>query len=255
MTASPEPLIASQSKLDMHFRRTGDILAAAVDISVKVRIEVDRPLSHIVGGLTGAGCEFIPRNRGLRVPVAPLLHLQQGLWAWLGYQEEWDEARQYFKIRRFSFRSVGLTIHFGLKNDVFKPQMFRAEWAGWAKWSGVDYSFQTADAGHPHWQFDALDSLPDADLAQRATMLRSLLEAKAEPEIREFSPQLPNSDVRDMVTTQKLSRIHFASAAAWWKSAPHDEHAHGPANLADVENWVRRSLDYVRLELKRLQAE
>ncbi len=253
--ASPEPLIASQSKLGMHFRQTGEILAAAVDISAKVQIEVDWGLSRIVGGLNGAGCEFIIRNRGLRVPVAPQLHLQQGLWAWLGYHEEWDEVRRNRNIRRFSFRSVGLTIHFGWKNDSFKPQMFRAEWAGWAKWSGVDYSFQTADAGHPHWQFDALDSLPDADLAERAATLRSLLEAEAEPEIREFSPQLPTADVRDVVTAQKLSRIHFASAAAWWKSAPHDEHAHGPTNLADVENWVRRSLGYVRLELKRLQAE
>ncbi|MCH9019034.1 MAG: hypothetical protein IIA73_01520 [Proteobacteria bacterium] len=252
MTALPAPLNATQSKLVMHFQRTGVILAAAVDISVNVRVDVDWALPTIVGGLNGAGCEFIPRNRGLRVPVALLLQLQQGLWAWLGYREEWDEERRIRDIRRFSFRSVGLTIHFGLKNDVFKPQMFRAEWAGWAKWSGVEYSFQAADAGHPHWQFDALDSLPDADLAERAATLRSRLKAEAEPEVHEFSPQLPNTDVRDMVSAQKLSRIHFASAAAWWKSAPHDEHAHSPADLADVENWVRRSLDYVSLELKRL---
>ena len=224
----PAPLIKTQSQLEMHFQRTGDILAATVDLSAKVQIEVDWALSRIVGGLRGVGCEFIPRNRGLRVPVAPLLHLQQGLWAWLGYQEEWDEERPNRKIRRFSFKSVGLTIHFGWKNNVFKPQMFRAEWAGWAKWSGVDCSFQTADAGHPHWQFDAHDSLPDAELAQRAAALRSRLEADAEPEIREFSPELLDADVRDVVTAQKLSRIHFASAAAWWKSAPHDEHAHGP---------------------------
>ncbi len=252
MTALPKPLITTQPKLGMHFGRTGDILAAAVDISVKVRIEVDGPLSRIVGGLNGTGCELIPRNRGLRVPVAPMLHLQQGLWAWLGYQEEWDEERPNHNIRRFSFRSVGLTIHFGWKNDEFKPQMFRAEWAGWAKWRGVDYSFQTADAGHPHWQFDALDSLPDDDLAARAEKLRSRLEAEPDPEVHEFSPQLPNAYFRDIVMAQKLIRFHFASAAAWWKSVPHDEHAHGPVDLADVENWVRRSLDYVRLELKRL---
>ncbi len=29
-------------------------------------------------------------------------------------------------------RSVGLSVHFGIKNNIFKPQMFRAEWAGWA---------------------------------------------------------------------------------------------------------------------------
>ncbi len=85
-------------------------------------------------------------------------------------------------------------------------------------------------------------------------MLRSFLQSDAEPEIREFSPQLPDADVRDVVTAQKLSRMHFASAAAWWKSAPHDEHAHGPVNPTDVENWVQRSLDYVTCELQRLLA-
>ena len=248
----PVPLIATQSELEMHFRQTGVIMAAAVETSVKVGVDVDWALPNIVGGLNGAGCEFIPRNRGLRVPVAPMLHLQQGLWAWLGYQEEWDEGRRNRKIRRFSFRSVGLTIHFGWKNDTFKPQMFRAEWAGWAKWRGIDYSFQAADAGHPHWQFDALDSLLDDDHAERAAVLRSLLKAEPEPEVHDFSPQLPNTDVRDIVTAQKLSQFHFASAAAWWKAAPHNEHAHGPADLADVENWVQCSLDYVRLELQRL---
>jgi hypothetical protein len=187
--------------------------------------------------------------------VVPLLYLEQGLWAWLGYQEEWDEEQQNRKTRKFSFRSVGLTIHFGWKNDLFKPQMFRTEWAGWAKWREDEFSFQAADAGHPHWQFDALESLSDDELAERADILRDLLEVPEESDIREFSPQLPDADVRDMVTHQKLSRMHFASAAAWWKSAPHDEHAHGPTNIADVENWVRRSLAYVRGELKRLQVE
>jgi hypothetical protein len=88
MTALSAPLITTQPKLGMHFARTGDVLAAAVDISVKVGVGVDWALSTVEGGLNGAGCEQISRNRGLRVPVAPMLHLQQGLWAWLGYKEE-----------------------------------------------------------------------------------------------------------------------------------------------------------------------
>jgi hypothetical protein len=145
-------------------------------------------------------------------------------------------------------------VHFGWKNDLFKPQMFRAEWAGWADWGGNSYGFQAANAGHPHWQFDALESLPDAHAAERATMLRDLLSEAVEPEVRDFSPQLASSDVRDVVTAQKISRIHFASAAAWWKPAPHDEHAHGPVTARDVESWVQRSLEYLNTELERLQA-
>ena len=62
--ASPAPLIASKSKLDMHFKRTGKILADSVEISENVGVGVDWELSTIEGGLNGAGCESISRTRG-----------------------------------------------------------------------------------------------------------------------------------------------------------------------------------------------
>jgi hypothetical protein len=73
--------------------------------------------------------------------------------------------------------------------------------------------------------------------------------------MHEFSPQLAEDEVRDAVSVQKISRMHFASAAAWWKPAPHNEHAHGPGRVADVENWVRCSMNYVNAELGRLQTD
>ena len=246
------PLIVNESKLRMHFKQSDAILASAVHSSAQLQIGTEFFHSGVTGGLYGPGCELIPRNRGRRVPVAPLLCLGQGLWVWLGYHEEWYGEQPNRRIRRYSFRSVGLSIHFGWRNNVFKPQMFRAEWAGWARWGGGDYRFQAGNAGHPHWQFDALDSITDDDHSQRAVELLRRLKAEGEPEIRDFSPQLSDVDVRDFVTSQKVSRIHFASAAAWWKSPPHGEHMHGPANLADIESWVRRSLDYIKLELERL---
>jgi hypothetical protein len=238
----PDALIVTEARLKTHFTRIAHVLDAAVDLDVVVNLEVDWDVLPVVGGISGKGCEFIFRNRGLRVPIAPFLHLRQGLWAWLGYREEWDSERPNRQLRRFSFRSSSLTVHFGWKNDLFKPQMFRAEWAGWAKWGGIDYCFQAANAAHPHWQFDALESLPDADAVERTAILRELL--GTETTVREFNPQLAQEDVRDLVTAQKLSRIHFASAAAWWKAAPHNDHAHGPTSEADVESWVRSSLDY-----------
>jgi hypothetical protein len=42
--------------------------------------------------------------------------------AWLGYREEWADERPNRNVRRFSFRSVGLTIHFGWKNDLSLPK-------------------------------------------------------------------------------------------------------------------------------------
>ena len=246
------PLVATHSKLLAHFQQSGSILAAAVDTSAQLQVEHEFVHPRVIGGLIGSGCEFVTRNRGRRAPVAPFLHLSEGLWVWLGYHEEWQEEHRIGGVRRFSFRSVGLSIHFGPRNHAFKPQMFRAEWAGFAKWRGTEYSFQAADAAHPHWQFDALDSLPDSSMSQRAAELLNRLKAEASPEIREFSPHLSEFDVRDMVTIQKISRIHFASAAAWWEASPHAKHAHSPTDLADIQNWVRHSLEYIKLELTRL---
>ena len=245
-------VIVNESRLQMHFRQSGRILASAVHRSAQLQVEADFVNSGVIGGLYGPGCERISRNRGRSASVAPLLCLGQGLWVWLGYHEEWAGERPNRRIRRYSFRSVGLSIYFGLRNNVLKPQMFRAEWAGWARWGRGDYSFQAGNAGHPHWQFDALDSVPDDNVSERATQLLSRLKARTEPEIREFGRQLADVDVRDFVAAQKLSRIHFASAAAWWKPSPHGEHVHGPGNLADIENWVRGSLDYIKVELERL---
>ena len=89
-------------------------------------------------------CEPVQRNRGARVQVAPLLQLEQGLWVWLSYREEWANERPVGGRRRFSFRAGSITVHFGWKQDLFKPQMFRAEWAGWAKWDNREYGFQAA---------------------------------------------------------------------------------------------------------------
>ena len=246
------PLLATYSKLLSHFQETGDILAAAVHSSVQAQLETDFVHPRAITALSGSGCEFIPRNRGRPTPVAPLLHVRDGLWVWLGYHEEWDEQRRVRNVRRFSFRSVGLSFHFGIRNNVFKPQMFRAEWAGWVQWAGSDYGFQASGAAHPHWQFDALDSLPDETLSERAKEILSRLKNDAPSAVHDFSPSLSDPDVRDMVSVQKLSRIHFASAAAWWAPSPQNTHVHGPTDVSDIQGWIRHSLDYIKLELARL---
>lgn len=249
----PKPLITTEAQLTTHFQRLEKIFESVCDISVQPQITVDSALSPVVAGLTGPGCEFVARNRGPRVPVAPLLYLHGGLWSWLSYREEWDGDEGSSRTRKLAFRTASITVYFGWRNDVFKPQMFRAEWSGWTRWDGVHHSFQAGDAGHPHWQFDAFDSLLDQASAERAALLRELLNDQAEGEVQEFSPQLANADVRDVVTSQKVSRIHFASAAAWWKPAPHDRHAHGPERLQDVQSWAQRSVRYLKGELEKLQ--
>ena len=249
-----EPLLASAADLQRHFSAVARVLNKAVDVSAIARLGFSPDTDPAIAGLEGEGCELVARNRGGRTQVAPLVELERELWAWLGYREEWAHEPGRGG-RRYSFRSLSLTIHFGARGDLFKPQMFRAEWSGWARW-GIDnrYGFQAGDAGHPHWQFDALDSLTDQEAMDRAVQLRQEIRSGPREGPREFGAPRPESDMRDIVTSKPLSRVHFASAAAWWKPPPQNGHAHQPARLFDLEVWVDHALSYMRVELGRLQA-
>lgn len=46
------------------------------------------------------------------------------------------------------------------------------------------------------------------------------------------------SDVKDLTTTQEFARIHFASAAAWWKPVPYNAHAHSPETTAEIQKMA-----------------
>lgn len=242
-----KPLTVSASHLNQHFSATKHLFADA--LSSPVTVEVDQNTTPIVAALSGAECERIERNRGMgSVAVAPMQKIRDDLWSWLSYREEWERAERD-KLR---FRSASLTIYFGLKADRFKPQMFRLEWSGWADWKAGTLGFQASNAGHPHWQFDALESLSDNERVERANILRDLLRENTEDNVQEFAPQMPSSDVRDLVSMQSISRIHFPSAAAWWQKPPHGFHAHSPENSVDIRNWLEKSLDYISTELDRL---
>lgn len=251
----PQPLTVTRATLETHLGQIAEILGAVVDIDAQIEIQVDWNVSPAVVALAGDGCERIARNRGRSgVQVAPVRQLGRGLWVWLSYREEWAYDRQVAGRQSFTFRSASMTVHFGLRFDEYKPQMFRAEWAGWADWDGVDFSYQAGDAAHPHWQFDALESLSDAGATERAALLREILADGDREGVRDFAPQLPTDDVRDLVSHQQLSRIHFASAAAWWKAPPHCDHTHSPERVRDLQVWLRRSLSYLHSELDRLEA-
>jgi len=156
------------------------ILNVYVDPSAKAKLEADWNVIPLVAGLVGKGCEATSRNRGSDIQVAPMLLLDSGLWAWIGYHEEWDAENPAGVTRRFSFRSVCLTVYFGYLNVLYKPQMFRAEWAGWARWNQTDFSYQAGNAAHPHWQFDALESLKRDEVEKRAAVSMAVLRSEAQ---------------------------------------------------------------------------
>ncbi|MDE2781321.1 MAG: hypothetical protein OXK77_00040 [Gemmatimonadota bacterium] len=115
---------------------------------------------------------------------------------------------------------------------------------------------EAGGTGDPHWHFDAVESLTRDDARERAAEYLSILKIEEEEtEAQDFSPQsVEPGDVRDLVSMQELSRMHFPSAAAWWKGTAMDSHVHSPGSVTEIQIWVDRTLKYVVRELARLQA-
>ncbi|MED5546009.1 MAG: hypothetical protein VYD90_12220 [Pseudomonadota bacterium] len=247
-----KPFRVPETDIGHHFAQVENILRGVVDPSVQLALNVDQLETKIVAGLTGGGLEVANRNRGGNsVRMAPLLHLRDGLWAFLGYQEEWSRMPDK-RSKALFFRSSSIGIHFGYRNMDPKPQIFRAEWAGF-DFKGGTYRFQGGLAGHPHWQFDVLESLLSDATIDKAADLAELLRAEAGGRPPpEFSPQglgLADTDVHNVISSRKIASIHFASAAMWWNDATH---AHAPKNVQNIRDWLKRSLDYIVQELDRV---
>lgn len=239
-----------------HVSSLEQIVRKQTGLGTGVRLDADWDQENVAISLIGPSCEPTRRNRGGLTHVAPLIRITKGVWAWLGLYEEWRFNRQVAGSRTYAFRSLSMTIHFGSKFDILKPQMFRAEWAGFAVWAGADASFQAKNAGHPHWQFDALESLVSDKSEENANELLELIRGDEQGEAVEPAEFMPVSDqqvIADAVSAQKLSKLHFASAASWWRSAPDDAHAHSPERAEQAAVWLERTIAYTKEELERLQ--
>lgn len=238
--------------LEAHRLATQTALSSA-SLSKGVALEREDLGGIVAFGIArGPGAERTARNRGSDVFVVPIKDLGGGLFAWLGYREEWS-LESTGKTKIFSFRSSSVTIHFGFEGIEPKPQMFRAEWAGLVK---VDkgWGYQAGDAGHPHWQFDALESIAAAGAADEAAIVADLIRAEQpEPTLRDFGLVVADiPEVRNVASSRAMAAIHFASAAPWWRPSPADAHAHHPENVQQIDKWLLRTLSYIAIELTRV---
>lgn len=240
------PLNVTVASLGQHLAAAEAILKDHVYEDSGAQIVTNWNQLPLVASLIGTESEYAERIRGPKTPVARTLLLGGGLWAWISYHEEWESARQAGSTRRFAFRFAGLTIHFGYRNNQHKPQICRAEWA-------IDEGrCGRGNPANPHWHFDALESLKRDETEQRATgILTTLRKKEGEAEPRDFSPPVKQKDVQDVVSVQKMSKLHFASAAAWWKGAS-ASHVQDPTSLRDIQIWVKETLEHLREELGRL---
>ena len=238
--------------LEAHRLATQTALSKA-SLSKGVTLEREDQGGIVAFGVArSAGAERTSRNRGADVFVVPIKDLGGSLFAWLGYREEWL-LEKAGKTKVFLFRSSGATIHFGYEGVEPKPQMFRAEWAGLVK-ADKGWDYQAGDAGHPHWQFDALESLAAEGAADEAALMANLIRAEqTEPMVREFGSAVSNiPEVTTVVSSRAIAAVHFASAAPWWRTSPGDVHAHHPENVQQISRWLSRTLSYIDDQLARV---
>lgn len=208
-------------------------------------------------GLTGSVAEFASRNRGGRTPILPLFpeNLDR-LPYWISWLEEWDIVRG----NKFRFRSTNLTFFCGAAGDGSKMQLFRAEWPGVADWGNGEIGWQAPGAGHPHWQFDAAESISDINIRrQRVHRLMAVLGSEDSPE--EFGEQFVD-DLSEYaephISDMRWARLHFACQANWPQSGWNGDinateiHAHAPASADEIRRWICSVVIYVRHELRKI---
>jgi hypothetical protein len=230
-----------------------------ISLSNQLRTEMQFSLSDLMilpeyvangvtAGFAGRVCEYAERILGGPSPVAPLSRIgHTSLRSWLGFHEMWEQKSG--KI--FRFHHVSLTVHLGYEGYLPKPQIFRSEWPGIRSWSSAEMGFQSPGAGHPHWQFDAIRTIKDADSAQKE---RSLAKLREELAVEEFKGAEAADDPISDVKQVALDRIHFASAAPWWlpnADRPYGRHMNAPPDAGALTRWTVQCVAYLRQELAR----
>lgn len=191
--------------------------------------------------LNGRASEVIERNRGLSHPVVPIALLRDDIWIWTGYRESW--LKQGAELN-FRFVDAGFTLHVGRRGEVNKPQLLRSEWVGRRSRAFVE------QAGHPHWQLDALESA-----RERATgsIVARFGDAPVPAAAAEFDSSVVASsgdDIRDLLIGLTIEDMHLASAALWWRPSG-AEVMHLPQTVAELDRWILGCVTYLRQEAAR----
>lgn len=186
--------------------------------------------------IVGLGSERVDRNAGRPHNIVRICPLADDIFAWAGYREDW---RTETGTQTFSFVNAGFTVHVGRAGEVVKPQLLRSEWVG-----PRDGGF-TNLAGHPHWQWDALESVRARD-----TQSAPRFSAERNTTAREFGAATREVLEQDPLLSLTVERMHFASAALWWRT-PTPPVAHGAETVEDIDRWALGCLSYLRQELGR----
>lgn len=226
--------------------------------------------SEAVAGLSailwcnGFPTEMAQREVGGTVPVVPLLEvgLASGSDAerwWLSWGERWTIGKR----SKLEFDASNLAVFWDDPTHE-RIQVFRAEWSG-VKRTATSAEFTGGNAGHPHWQFDALRchcrQLNDRMASWRAERALAFLgnTAPGAEETIDFQPEREQQE-RELELGIWNGReldwcgIHFASNAAWanmpWTGGNSaTRYAHAPTDVIELRNWLTSTVRYVAYEV------
>lgn len=187
--------------------------------------------------LGGRASEMISRNRGRTHRVVPLAAVSDDVFIWTGYREAWQKLGSE---QNFRFVEAGFTLHLGRLGELSKPQIMRSEWVGRRSRAFV------ALAGHPHWQFDVLESAR-ASVPIAPPSFGGLGDPR---EVIEFKRNSAIVDESDLLLGLTVENMHFASAAHWWRLSGSDV-AHVPESVAELDRWILGCIGYLRQEAGR----
>ena len=187
--------------------------------------------------LAGRASETIARNRGKTHRVVPIAHLNDEVWIWTGYRESWLKKGSE---QNFRFVDAGFTLHIGRRGELSKPQILRSEWVGRRSRAFVEL------AGHPHWQFDALESARTSAPVLLPVRFGEPAERQPATEFSGGEPVEPSG----LLLGLTVENMHLASAAFWWQSSSANV-AHLPESVEDLDRWILGCIAYLRQEAGR----
>jgi hypothetical protein len=252
---SDEPLDETLARVKQHWAILAQELRNAMPRAEHLSIDA------VAGGVTGVlrSANSLParRQRGGNMPAVPLLVGQDETARYrVGYLEEWEERPGRRLLR---FKAANLTFFITPPDDAPAIQLFRAEWPGLREWTRGVVGYQSPGAGHPHWQFDALDHYMSEE--QRRASVRRVLSILQKPREapEEFGPESLETATKLVVEEEAVdtswTAFHFAAGARWpkqpWQGPgnPSEPHVWAPGDLMSIRQWVRSVVIYARQEL------
>lgn len=189
--------------------------------------------------LGGQASEFAERNSGKRHRVLECSRLGEGIYSWIGFQEQWRRASGR---KRMEFVRGSFTAHVGRRGEVEKPQILRKEWVGRGS------ELYREDVGQPHWQLDILESLRSSIRSAREEL--DIAFSEEEERVMEFPAGRYKQRISEVFAGIPIERMHLASAARLWDERL-GQLATSPSKVEELDRWMLHSLRYIRQELAR----